>query len=267
MEAAYYSDGSATLYCADALRVLRDLPDASVDAVITDPPYSSGGQFRGDRVQDVHTKYVQTESESGHALAAFTGDNRDQRAYGYWSALWLGEALRVCKPGGACVLFTDWRQLPTTTDMLQAGGWVWRGIVPWHKPSGRNTQGRFANSCEYAVWGTAGPRPWEGYETLPGFFQASPPREREHITQKPLDVMRQLVRICPVGGTVLDPFAGSATTGVAAVFEGRKFIGVELNRTYAEIGAGRLARVHQPDPANQPVLFSTDSAAVPVVVP
>lgn len=237
----FYSDDRTTLYCADALAVLRELPAASVDAVITDPPYSSGGMMRGDRVQDAKTKYVQTDSVSGNALADFTGDNRDQRAYGYWSALWLSEALRVCKPGGACALFTDWRQLPTTTDMLQAGGWVWRGIVPWHKPGGRMTQGRFANNCEYVVWGTAGPRPWDGYETLPGFFQANAPREREHITQKPVDVMRSLVRICPTGGTILDPFAGSGTTGVAALIEGRRFVGIELTEHYATVAAERLA--------------------------
>src|SRR5574337_1071851 len=100
------------LHQGDCLDILRALPDASVDAVITDPPYSSGGQFRGDRVQDVHTKYVQTGSES-IALAGFSGDNRDQRSFGYWCALWLSECLRITKPGGACLLFTDWRQLPT----------------------------------------------------------------------------------------------------------------------------------------------------------
>lgn len=258
MTEPHYADSRAVLYHGDALAVLRDLPTGSVDAIITDPPYSSGGMLRGDRMQDTRTKYVNSDSFSGQQLSNFTGDNRDQRAYGYWGALWLGEALRIAQPGAACLLFTDWRQLPTTTDMLQAGGWVWRGIVPWNKPGGRNTQGRFANTCEYVVWGTAGPRPWDGYETLPGFFQASPPRDREHITQKPLDVMRALVHICPADGVVLDPFAGSATTGVAAVFEGRRFVGIELDASYVDVAAARLARVHHPDPEHQPVLFDTD---------
>lgn len=149
----YYATATATVYQADALAVLRELPSGSVDALITDPPYSSGGQFRSDRTQDVHTKYVQTDSASGHDLSAFSGDNRDQRGYAFWCCLWLGEALRVATPGGVCALFTDWRQLPTTTDALQAGGWVWRGVVPWWKPNGRRVQGRWANSCEYVVWG------------------------------------------------------------------------------------------------------------------
>lgn len=236
----YYTAEGVTLYHGDALAMLAKLPDASVDAVITDPPYSSGGQFRGDRVMDVHTKYVQTDSESGAALAAFTGDNRDQRAYAYWCALWLGECLRVTKPGGACVLFTDWRQLPSTTDALQSGGWVWRGIVPWHKPAGRHTQGRFANKCEYVVWGTNGPRALDESETLGGFFVVNPPRERDHITQKPVEVMRYLAQIVRPGGLILDPFAGSGTTGVAALAEGRRFVGVELTAHYVETAANRL---------------------------
>lgn len=78
----YYEDERSTLYNADALAVLRELPTASVDALITDPPYSSGGMVRGDRIQDVHTKYVNSESRAGNAMEAFSGDSRDSRAYG-----------------------------------------------------------------------------------------------------------------------------------------------------------------------------------------
>lgn len=238
----YYADEQATLYGGDALAVLASLPSGSVDAVITDPPYSSGGMFRGARRQDVHTKYVNTDSISGHTLEAFTGDSRDQRSYGYRVALWLGECLRIVKPGGVAALFTDWRQLPATSDALQAGGFVWRGVVPWHKPSGRPVQGRWANSCEYVVWGTNGPRDLGALDgtALPGFFQANSPRERDHITQKPLSVMRSLVKIAPKGGTVLDPFMGAGTTGVAAVNEGRRFVGAELTAHFQQVARERI---------------------------
>lgn len=232
---------SAQVKCGEALAVLRTLPEAHVDAVVTDPPYSSGGMVRGDRTQDVHTKYVTTGSESGHELPGFSGDTRDQRAYLRWCSLWLAECLRVAKPGAVCAVFTDWRQLPTTTDALQCGGWVWRGIVPWHKPNGRRFQGRFANNCEYVVWGTAGPR---ALDTIPnalgGFFQANTPRDRVHIAQKPLEVMREIVKICPPGGLVLDPFAGAGTTGIAAVLEGRRFLGIEITEYYAREAQARI---------------------------
>lgn len=252
----YYHDEQVTLYHGDALAVLAELGDASVDAVITDPPYSSGGQFRGDRMQDVHTKYVQTDSGSGHELAAFSGDTRDQRGYGYWCSLWLGEVRRATVPGGVIAVFTDWRQLPTTTDVLQAAGIVWRGILPWHKPNGRPVQGRWANQCEYVAWGTNGPRPLDvlGAVAFTGFLQANPPRERDHITQKPLEIMRALVRIAPEGGVVLDPFAGAGTTGVGAVIEGRRAVLIEQDLHHCVTIARRLAATHPGDRTQQDAL-------------
>jgi site-specific DNA-methyltransferase (adenine-specific) len=233
--------GLATLYCGDALHALHGLPDGAADLLLTDPPYSSGGMMRGDRMQDVHTKYVQGDSESGNALPAFSGDSRDQLGYWFWVSMWLAETRRVTAAGGIGALFSDWRQLPVTISALQAGGFVWRGIVPWHKPNARPTQGRWTNACEYVAWGTNGPRTLAG-SPLPGMYSASAPpaSEREHITQKPLSVIADLVRIAPAGGAVLDPFMGSGTTGVAAVQSGRRFIGVELSAEYFDIACRRI---------------------------
>lgn len=227
------------LYEGDALGYLAGMAGGSVDALITDPPYSSGGMVRGDRAgSTTRTKYVTTGS-GNLVLPDFTGDNRDQRGFGYWCALWLDEARRVVRPGGVACLFTDWRQLPTTTDALQAGGWIWRGIVPWSKPVSRPQLGRFKAQCEYVVWGSNGPLPAVG-EALPGFFEASAPRNRDHIAQKPLSVMRELVRIVPAGSLVLDPFAGTGTTGVACIVEGRRFVGCELMPVVAAAARARL---------------------------
>lgn len=236
----YLSDDDVTLYRADALAVLASLSDASVDAVITDPPYSSGGLMRGDRAVGTAGKYL--PSMSALANVEFSGDSRDQRAYAYWSALWMSEALRASRPGALCMVFTDWRQLPTTTDAIQSGGWVWRGIIPWHKPNARRFAGRFTTSCEYVVWGSNGalPNPLDGGSTFPGFFQSNVPRNKEHQTQKPLEVMQGLLAPVPEGATVLDPFMGSGTTGVAAVGMGRRFIGAEMTERYVEIAARRI---------------------------
>lgn len=237
----YYSDDHVALYGGEALSVLTDLPSGSVDAVVTDPPYSSGGMMRSDRSGSTVSKYVTTQNTKRDELTDFSGDSRDQRAYAYWCALWLSEAMRITKPGGVCLMFTDWRQLPATTDAIQSGGWIWRGIVPWYKPAARPQAGRFAAQCEYVVWGSHGGMTTDYHAPcFPGFYQASSPRDREHITQKPLDVMRDLVKIAPEGGTVLDPFMGSGTTGAAAVIEGRRFIGAEMVPHYQGVALDRI---------------------------
>jgi site-specific DNA-methyltransferase (adenine-specific) len=252
---------TATLHRGDALAVLRDLPDASVDAVITDPPYSSGGMVRGDRaVAGTHRKYVGDVVNSRPEIA---GDSRDGRGYGYWCALWLGECRRVVRLGGVALLFTDWRQLPTTTDSLQAGGFVWRGIVPWYKPNTRPQVGRFTAQCEYVVWGSAGAMPVD-YDagTFPGFYRADPTRDKEHITQKPLTLMREIVKVVPLGGSILDPFMGAGTTGVAAALEGRNFIGVELTEHYYRVAEDRIRSTERGyrAPAAQMVLGAEEAS-------
>jgi site-specific DNA-methyltransferase (adenine-specific) len=227
-----------TLYMGDCLEVLPTV--GMVDAVITDPPYSSGGQFRGDRAQEASAKYVQSGS-GNKEISSFSGDNRDQRSFHFWSALWSSAALRVTKDGGIGAFFTDWRQLPISTDYMQAGGWVWRGVVPWVKPSYRPSMGRFGAQCEYLVWGSAGPLPVEReVGCLPGFYKYNPPQDREHITQKPEELMADIIQIVPVGGIVLDPFMGSGTTGVAAVTQGRRFVGIEMKEEFFDIACRRI---------------------------
>ncbi|MBB5469193.1 site-specific DNA-methyltransferase (adenine-specific) [Paraburkholderia sp. CI2] len=226
--------GRATLYCGDALEVLPEL--SGMDAVLTDPPYSSGGAFRGDRMGDAQTKYLSTRT-----LPSFSGDNRDQRAFHFWSALWSSAALRACKVGAVVCVFSDWRQLPVSTDYLQAGGWIWRGIVPWVKTSYRPQLGRFGAQCEYVVWGSAGPmRLDRGVRALSGFYEYASPMQREHVTQKPLGLMADLLNIAPPGGRVLDAFMGSGTTGVAVVQSKREFFGIELDAHAFDVACRRI---------------------------
>ncbi|MGP4112716.1 DNA-methyltransferase [Streptomyces sp. 4N509B] len=160
----------------------------------------------------------------------------------HWLAVNLSQAYRATKTSGTCLVFSDWRQVPITTDAFQAAGWTWRGIATWHKPAARPQKGRIKQDCEYIVWGTKGPVDATTNPVyLPGLFSASQPRKgRTHITQKPLEVMRQLVRLCPPGGTVLDFCAGSGSTSVAALLEGRDFIGIELSSHYTAIARERL---------------------------
>lgn len=91
--------------------------------VLTDPPYSSGGRSAQERTTaTTTTKYVQSGSKAG--TPDFEGDNRDQRSYGFWCSLWLGQCHRIAREGAVACVFTDWRQLPITMDALQAGGWI-----------------------------------------------------------------------------------------------------------------------------------------------
>jgi len=245
----HYADDAATLYRADALAILRSMPDASVDAIVTDPPYSSGGAMRGDRTQPTEKKYTgwsQNADGSSRqpttAQVGFTGDTRDQRGYLVWSAMWMTECQRILKSGGTFAVFTDWRQLPTTTDAVQAAGLVWRAIAVWDKGVGRPVKGRFRNHVEYVVWATNGPHsdPQEVYPSAVLRHSSPSGARRIHLTEKPVSLVEELLTLATAGGVVLDPFAGSGTTGIAAMNTGRRFIGVEMSQHYADVCAARF---------------------------
>lgn len=259
-----YAKGNGwELHRGDALAVLGELEEGAVDEVATDPPYSSGGFTRGDRMGTARAKYSAGDSRKADEVPDFSGDNRDQRAYLTWCGLWLGRCLELVRPGSPIVVFSDWRQAPTTADALQIGGWVWRGMAPWCKPASRPQMGRFAAASEYLLWGSAGPmREGADVGCLPGFKVCSTVTgdERVHLTQKPDEVMRWAVSICEPGGLVLDPFAGSGSTGVAALATGRRFIGIERSEEYCEIAAARLSLAEREGEAR---LFPAVAAAPP----
>lgn len=230
-----------TLHQGDCLPFLESLPDACVDAVITDPPYASGGLHMGARQASPGTKYL---LGNGRAYPEFGGDHRDQRSHLRWSILWLAECHRIQKPGTPICVFSDWRQLPTTTDALQAAGYMWRGIAVWDKTEGVRPQlGRFRAQAEYIVWGSKGDLSGDrGVGVLPGVYRYPIKHaDKHHTTGKPTDLMRQLAKICTPGGTILDPFAGSGTTLVGAQSEGYNWLGCEMSPEYSDIAQARLA--------------------------
>ncbi len=237
---------SEHIICGEALTVMRDLPSASFDALITDPPYCSGGTSTIDRTtRTAQQKYTDSTSVAGHGMPDFP-DQRDQRSFTVWSSIWLTETLRLVRPGGQALVFTDWRQLPALSDALQVAGWRWRGIVVWRKTNARPNPG-FRNESEYILWASHGQLDADHKPPcLPGVYTYGSPkgRHRQHITAKPVELMCDLVRTVPADGRILDPFAGSGTTGVAAVLEGRRFLGIEGVPAYADTATERLASVH-----------------------
>ena len=130
---------------------------------------------------------------------------------------------------------------PSITDALQWAGWIWRGCVVWDKMTSRPQKGRFRQQSEYVVWGSNGPMPVNRpVGCLPGVFRYANPQNRTHVTEKPLQLMRDLVKICVPGGRIFDPFCGAGTTVLAAKLEGYEAVGVEVTDAYYKLGSDRV---------------------------
>ncbi len=217
--------GDATLYLGDCLEIISKIP--KVDAVITDPPYGIGENSK---------KVASRQRKAGGKSNALA----DQRDYGDF----------------------DWDHAPPTTDLIASirAASDWQAFfggnyfelpptscwLVWDKLNGDND---FAD-CELAWtnWPKAVRRiqwRWNGMIRQGG-------EDRYHPTQKPLTVMKWVIDLCPKAETILDPFMGSGTTGVAAVQMGRKFIGIEREKKYFDIACERIANAYA-----QPSLIET----------
>lgn len=209
-----------TLIEGDCLDVLRRLPDASVDAVVTDPPY--GIEYRG--------------RSARHRPIA-----NDDRPF-IW---WLRDAWRVTKDGGALICFCRWDVQEAFRFAIELAGFTVKSQVVWDRE--RHGMGdlaaSFAPRHDVAWFATKGRFRFPGGRPVSVVRAARAHASAlQHPTEKPVPLMQQLVRaVCPVGGLVLDPFAGSGSTGVAALLEGRRFLGVELDVAYSAIARQRLA--------------------------
>lgn len=240
------TDGWAAIQ-GDALVELRKMEGAELSAIISDPPYASGGMSMGEKARSTRDKYT-SFGEQGNPYPDFSGDALAQRAWTSFLHEVMAAARKACKPGAVCALFVDWRQLPALTDAIQWAGWTWRGVAVWDKMNSRPQLGRFRQQCEYIVWGSNGPLPIErGVSVLPGLFQVAnvPTHERWHQTQKPIELMRQVVRLCEPGGCICDPFAGSGSTLLAALQEGYQALGIEQEAHNIAIIQKRLSSIQQ----------------------
>lgn len=236
MVTPYYAAHGVEIHHGDVLEVVPSLDVC--DALITDPPYSSGGAFRADRAKQTSVKY---SSSLVVASIAFAGDNRDGRSFLAWCSLWLSACFNRLADHASALVWSDWRQVPTLSDALQCGGFTWGGLGVWHKKTGRPERVGFGHVHELVLHGVRGSRDAEAHAySAPGVFLNPLERERVHLAQKPLAVMEWLVPFCPEGGRVLDPFMGSGSTLLAAQNLGRRAVGIDADERWCETAAERV---------------------------
>lgn len=234
--------------CLDPVTGMASLPDKSVDVVITDPPYEAEAHTTARR---------QARGPDGIAeeysidFAAITEPQRRAVA---------DEAVRLTR--GWVLCFCQIEAVGLWRTALEAAGAKWRRGGVWVKPDGtpQFTGDRPAQGfeCLAMAWAGEGRSRWNGggrracYEyNVNNFGREGGALSRQHPTQKPLALMQALVRdFSDPGELILDPFAGSGTTGVAALSLGRRFIGWEQNAEWYAGAVRRIANTHE-----QPELF------------
>ena len=214
------------MYAGDSLEILPTL--TGIDAVVTDPPYGINYDASKSRQQGIQR------------FAMLAGDSTP-----FDISPWLAfdDVIAWC--------------LPQCTINVPVGVGAW---YAWDKVK-QNGLGVRISECEYA-WHKRATKTRAFRHLWSGAYRDSESGEAaEHPTQKPVALMEWCLSFLPVAETILDPFAGSGTTGVACIRTGRKFIGIEIDPHYAAIAAKRLQRAEAdrrnslpfPDPEPVPV--------------
>jgi DNA modification methylase len=231
--------GRATLYCGDAVETMAALD--RVDAIVTDPPYCSGSVSEASRAA---AKGQGLRSENLTRFGWFVGDNMGTAGLVFLLRSVAFHAIPILSPEGSLLVFCDWRMVPNLAPAIESAGLRYQNMVVWDKGAMGLGTG-FRAQHEIVLHFTAGSPKYHdlgtGNVVKAGRVQAE---DREHQTQKPVDLMEKLLRVVsPPDGIVLDPFMGSASTGVATLKAGRRFIGIERDPEHFETACRRIAAV------------------------
>ena len=221
---------TVTLYHGDCLEILPTLNAGSVDAVITDPPFFVT---------------ITTQTKSTPAYDAL-------KEYKWTVSLaWISHLQELLKDGGVLYVFTNDNDISYLIKEIERRGLRIYQRLHWIKtnPLPSYTKWNYRGGIELAFYVVKGDKPAYFREITQQelhsywFYPIVGGAERTiHPTQKPVELMKEwIVNSTLPGDTILDPFMGSGTTGVACVETGRNFIGIEIDADYFKIAQRRIA--------------------------
>lgn len=211
---------SVRLFCGDCLDVMPTLETGNVDAVITDPPFGVGFDYR--------TGYDDSLDSYQVVVNTMLTFERCVTEGGFFAVYQPAKHMRLWHK----LFDRDWKPIALCKNFVQGG----RGdilsatdyVLWWQLGKGRKAK----------EWQEVFARDWFKCDTTPA---RRDPLSRGHPCPRPIDGVRYLVEcFCPPGGTVLDQYMGSGTTGVACVQTGRNFIGIEIDPDYFSIAQQRI---------------------------
>lgn len=200
---------SVTVLCGDFTKALHKVPENSVDAIITDPPYPR--EFAG-----------------------------------LWTP--LGElAFRCLKPGGSLLSIVPHYLIPDVLDDIKDSGMRYRWtLAMWQMQGPHPTMGAIGVAVVWKpiVWWIKGTKPFGG--RTPDGFENPAPAKANHKWEQHLEWARYCLRFVPAGGMVLDPMMGSGTVGVACQELGYSFVGIDIDPSAVQTARDRLGLDRSP---------------------
>lgn len=221
-------DWRKCVICGDSKDFIKRIPDNSIDFILTDPPYNIGKHSTGN---------IPLPGRS-----AINNDLADWDLVEFNPEEWADEFIRILKPKGNLFIFTTYNQLGRWYNCLD-NRFDTSNFMIWHKtnPAPKIFKAGFLNSCEMVftcwnkghVWNFISQSEMHNFIESPICSRPERLSNPKHPAQKPISILKKMIRIASnPDDIVFDPFMGVGSTGVAAIQEGRKFIGIEINKSY-----------------------------------
>ena len=209
----------------DCLELMKDIPDNSIDLIVTDPPYL--------------INYSRHDKNSRFSKP-IANDNNPELVEKY-----IYECYRIMNENTAMYMFCGYKTVDFFKQKLEDAGFIIKNIIVWDKE--RNGMGdlktTFGYSYEFIFFVSKGQPKLNGKRISDVWrFPRVTSKEQVHQNQKPVSLIEQCINYhSKVGDIVFDGFMGSGTTGVACVNTCRNFIGIELDGRYFEIAKSRIS--------------------------
>ena len=217
----------------DCYKKLKTIEDQSIDLILTDPPYNLANYSTG----NIKADWRKTLNND---IAGWDKDALDIEFL-------KSEFLRIIKPTGNIFVFTAYNLLGAWHKFFDPAFDTFQ-ILVWHKtnPPPKLRRAGFLNSCELicCMWNKGHTWSFTTQKEMHNFIETPICMGKErlnHPTQKPLGVLKHILKIAShEGDTVLDPFMGVGSTGVACKEMNRNFIGIEIEKKYFNLAKKRL---------------------------
>lgn len=230
-----YDEALNRLYnmdCIEGMERLYKVYGQFIDVCITDPPYNI------------------SQKNNLHTMRGRKGIDFGEWDKDFDLLSWIDALDPLLKPGGNLVIFNSWQNMTYFHEYLTEKGYEVKQLLTWQKtnPMPRNRDRLYVNANEYAIWAVKGKgwtfnRQRKNYENGMFSYPVVHHSSRIHPTEKPLELMEELVKIhSNEGDIIIDPFSGSGSLAEACIRTNRNFIGFELEKEYYDKSVERIEK-------------------------
>lgn len=245
----FYSDDHSELILGDTFEMLKNIKTKSIDMIFADPPYF----LSGDGITVSSGKMVSVKK-------AAWDEKRDFKSKHKFNKNWIRKCKRVLKDDGTIWISGTMHNIYSIGTALEEEGFKIINNITWVKtnPPPNISCRAFTHSTETILWAKKDLKKAKHYFDYPlmksennnkqmkdvWYTSLTKPSEKKfgkHPTQKPIEILDRIIRSSTKpNDIILDPFCGSSTTGIAALNNGRKYVGIDNHKEYLELSINRI---------------------------